>query len=318
MEGVMPDESPAQPERRSIIDVRARTLAEAWERSVIACWQEGDLFKTEYDKPDDPPSRDVVARIVVEDPSAEPRIHRAIPCGLADLEIYRQEVLFGVHDNWIGPEEGRWEYTYHERLFAYDVPGVGVINQIEKVIAKLAEAPHTRRAQAVTWQAWQDIGIGDPACLQRLWFRVFNEQWLDMHASMRSNDAFKAACMNMYAFTDLQRWVAEQLSIRLDREIRVGRYLHHADSYHIYGSYFSEFERFLKMISMKAPAERTLSSDDVADMFDDGRIILFNGKQSSIPVPEQHLVRLYREIPAKRREELDPQQIERIRDRIEV
>ena len=299
-------------ERQSVIDVHARTLAEAWERSVVAVWQNGDAFRTEYDKPDDPPSRDAVARIVVEEPMAEPRIHRAMPCGLPDLEIYRQEVLFGVHDNWICPEEGRWEYTYHERLFAYCVPGVGVINQIEGVIAKLAEAPHTRRAQAVTWQAWQDVGISDPACLQRLWFRVFDDRQLDMHASMRSNDAFKAAFMNMYAFTDLQRWVAERLSERLGREIAVGRYIHHADSYHIYGSYFGEFEGFLKLIAAKTLEQRTLRACDVQDMLDDGRITLFNGTQTDIPLPEEHLVRLYKEIPASRRAELNPKQIERV------
>ncbi|MCX8036465.1 MAG: thymidylate synthase [Candidatus Sumerlaeia bacterium] len=300
------------PERRSVIDIRARNLPEAWERSVVACWQDGDAFRTEYDKPGDPPSRDAVMRIVVEQPMSEPRIHRAIPCGLADLEIYRQEVLFGVHDNWICPQEGRWEYTYHERLFAYRVPGVGTFDQIEKVVEKLAEAPHTRRAQAVTWQVWQDIGISDPACLQRLWFRVFDNRQLDMHASMRSNDAFKAAFMNMYAFTDLQRWVAERLSERMGREIAVGRYIHEADSYHIYGSYFGEFERFLKLIASKSFEERTLSSADVKDMLDDGRIILFNGTQSDIPLPEEHLRRLWDEIPESRRGELDPKQTARI------
>jgi thymidylate synthase len=304
------------PDRRSILDIRACTLPEAWERSVVACWQDGDAFRTEYDKGGDPPSRDAVALLVVEQPMAEPRIHRAIPCGLADLEIYRQEVLFGVHDNWICPAEGRWEYTYHERLFAYDVPGVGVINQMEKVIAKLAEAPHTRRAQAVTWQAWQDIGISDPACLQRLWFRVFDDRQLDMHASMRSNDAFKAAFMNMYAFTDLQRWMAERLSERLGRPIAAGRYIHSADSYHIYGSYFAEFERFLKLIASKSFEERTLRSEDVRDHFDDGRITLFNGTQSDIPLPEEHLARLFHEIPESRRSELDPAQVSRVRPMI--
>ena len=304
-------------ERRSVIDVRARTLPEAWERSVIACWQDGDPFQTEYDKPGDPPSRDTVARIAVDQPLAEPRIHRAIPCGPGDLEIYRQEVLFGVHDNWICPEEGRWEYTYHERLFGYEAPGVGAIDQMERLIAKLAEAPHTRRAQAVTWQAWQDIGIADPPCLQRLWFRVFDGRQLDMHASMRSNDAFKAAFMNMYAFTELQRWVAERLSERLKRPIGVGRYIHHADSYHIYGSYFAEFERFLNLIASKKFEERTLASDDVRDLFDDGRITLFNAAQSDIPVPEEHLVRLYHEIPPSRRNELDSAQVNRIRDAID-
>ena len=63
--------------------------------------------------------------IHVTEPFAEPRIHRAFPGGLDDLEKYRAEVLYGVHDHWIDPAAGKWEYTYHERLFAYRVPGGG-------------------------------------------------------------------------------------------------------------------------------------------------------------------------------------------------
>ena len=37
------------------------SLPLAWEKAVIACWQQGERFPTEYDKPGDPNSRDVVA-----------------------------------------------------------------------------------------------------------------------------------------------------------------------------------------------------------------------------------------------------------------
>ena len=131
-----------------ILKVEARTLPEAWERSVVACWNDGAAIRTEYDKEGDPPSRDCTMIIVVSDPFAEPRIHRAFPGGLDDLEVYRQEVLHGVHDHWIDPEAGKWEYTYSERLFKYQADGQ-TVNQIEYVVEKLCEAPHTRRAQAV-------------------------------------------------------------------------------------------------------------------------------------------------------------------------
>jgi thymidylate synthase len=131
--------------------VEAASLPEGWERAVLECWQHGEPFRTEYDKPSDPPSRDCVMMLVVADPFAEPRIHRAFPGGLDDLEKYRSEVLFGVHDHWVDPAAGKWEYTYHQRLFAYEVPGVGQFDQIAGVVAKLKSAGHTRRAQAVTW-----------------------------------------------------------------------------------------------------------------------------------------------------------------------
>jgi len=246
------------------IYIHERTLPVAWERAVIACWEQGDRFPTQYDKPSDPASRDVTALIHVTEPTAEPRIHRAFPGGLEDLEKYRAEVLYGVHDHWIAPQEGKWEYTYHERLFEYTVPGLEApIDQIERCLSMLAECGFTRRAQAVTWKAWKDLGIADPACLQRLHFRIQDDK-LNMNVHMRSNDAFKAAFMNMYAFIELQAWMAERLGLN------VGDYCHIADSFHIYGSYFDEFEGFLKMIAHRSPQQRVWDSAYALPMFIDG------------------------------------------------
>ena len=104
---------------------------------------------------------------------------------------------------------------------------------------KLAATPHTRRAQAVTWKAWVDPDIEDPPCLQRIWFRILGDT-LICNVHMRSNDAYKAAFMNMFAFVDLQRIVAERISEKIGRDVKVGRYVDITDSLHIYGSYFTE------------------------------------------------------------------------------
>lgn len=279
------------------IHVIARTLPEAWETAVRRCWEEGARFRTQYDKPDDPPSRDVACLVHVTDPLAEPRIHRAMPAGLEDLEVYRAEVLYGVHDHWIAPEEGKWEYTYHERLRAYRVPGrAEPIDQVAEVVRMLRQAPHTRRAQAVTWQAWRDLGIADPACLQRLWFRVEEPDResdaaprLNLAVHIRSNDAFKAAFMNMYAFTELQRQVAGEVGVP------AGEYLHVADSFHIYGSYFGEFESFLKML--EARPDRTFTTAFAAPVFADGvrRLLAEDGlPEPKRPMLERRLEELAR------------------------
>jgi len=245
------------------IHVTEQTLPLGWEQAVIATWKEGDPFRTEYDLPDQPPSRDAAVVIHVTDPLAEPRIHRAFPGGLDDLEKYRAEVLYGVHDHWVDPAAGKWEYTYHQRLFTYDVPGRGPIDQIEAVVEKLKETPYTRRAQAVTWQVWNDMRIDDPACLQRLWFRVADGR-LHMNAHMRSNDAFKAAFMNMHAFTELQAEVAERVGVKC------GDYIHVADSFHIYGSDFAGFEGFLKTVEQRDLGDRLYTSEFARPLFIEG------------------------------------------------
>jgi thymidylate synthase len=54
--------------------------------------------------------------------------------------------------------------------------------------------------------------------------------------------------------------------------VQVGRYCHCADSYHIYGSSFREFEsRFLGALSKRTFEERTLRYEDVREMMEDAR-----------------------------------------------
>ncbi len=249
-----------------VVHIVGESLAEGWEKAVLATWEQGARIRTQYDEEGEPESRDVTLCLVVRNAFAEPRLHRAFPGGIVELEVYRREVVDGIHDHWIKPEEGMWEYTYHERLAAYKVPGLErPINQLDTIVEALARAPHTRRAQAITWQPWQDAGIHDPACLQRIWCRVFDNE-LVMNIHMRSNDAFKAAFMNMYAFTDLQREIAERVSQRLGRTIRPGQYAHIADSFHIYGEDFADFERFLDTLKKRTFEERTWKTSDIAEI----------------------------------------------------
>ncbi len=242
------------------VHIIEESLPAAWEQAVIACWEQGESFPTEYDHEGDPNSRDVSVLIHVTKPFDEPRIHRAFPGGLDDLEKYRSEVLFGVHNHWVDPAAGKWEYTYHERIFEYSVPSLGIFDQIRAAIEKLKEVPYTRRAQAVTWQVWNDMTIHDPSCLQRLWFRIADNK-LHMNVHMRSNDAFKAAFMNMYAFTELQRVMAAEIGVD------PGEYMHIADSFHIYGSYFADFEGFQKCIAGRAPEDRVYNTEECLPFF---------------------------------------------------
>jgi len=263
------------------IHVVEEHLPLAWEKAVVACWEQGERFPTEYDRPGDPHSRDVSALIHVTRPFEEPRIHRAFPGGLDDLEKYRAEVLYGVHDHWIDPDAGKWEYTYHERLRAYNAGGKGVFDQIAGAIEKLKKVPYTRRAQAVTWQVWNDMNIDDPACLQRLWFRISGGK-LHMNIHIRSNDAFKAAFMNMFAFTELQRDVAAAVGVE------PGEYMHMADSFHIYGSYFEEFEGFLKTVESRPPEQRVFTTDFARDFFVEGCTALL--AEDDLPADKRAIV----------------------------
>lgn len=262
-----------------VLYVEGNNLAEAWEKSLISVHSKGCNIKTEYDKSDDPPSKDCSMVLVVKDPLSEPMIHKDLPGGLEDLQEYVMEVIDGIKDHCIrdsaDPEDRRWEYTYHQRLFTYSVPGLNkTYDQIDLIANKLAKTPHTRRAQAITWKVWEDNSCYDPACLQSIWCRLLPDNadnwYLNTNVRFRSNDAYKAALMNMFALIQLQKKIAEKISKLSEKTVKLGRYVHQADSYHIYGSYFKEFEeRFLKALKNRTFEERTYRYEDVKCIMDE-------------------------------------------------
>jgi thymidylate synthase len=256
-----------------VLKVEGETIPEVWENAVILCWDQGISIRTEYDREDDPPSKDCTMVMVIRHPLAEPRIHRAFPGGLGDLEIYRQEVVDGIHDHWINPEEGKWSYTYHERLFCYPYADER-IDQIDYMVQKLAEASFSRRAQAITWNVKTDRLVSDPPCLQRLWCRLTADDRglvLNMNAHWRSRDAYKAAFMNLFALTDLMRIVGERLARRTSMPVRLGRYAEFVDSFHIYGSYFKEFEGFLGTVRKRKFEDRVWDTKFAEPYFEEAR-----------------------------------------------
>lgn len=255
-----------------VISVKGKNLPEAWEKAVITTWSEGIDVRTEYDKRGDPPSRDCTMIMEVEEPLSEPRIHRAFPGGLEDLEIYRQEVINGVHDHWIKPEEGKWTYTYHQRLFSYPL-GDRKVDQIDYIVERLAKTTYSRRAQAITWNVEIDPGAEDPPCLQRIWVRIADtyDLTLNMNTHWRSRDGYKAAFMNMFAITELQRLIAQRISEKLGKEVKVGRYADISDSFHVYGSYYEEFKGFLKTVETRSFEQRTWNTEFAEPMFQEAR-----------------------------------------------
>ena len=155
------------------------------------------------------------------------------------------------------------------------MPSLQAFDQIDLLCRKLAQTPHTRRAQAITWKVWEDNDCYDPACLQSVWCRMIaadQQPVLSMNVRFRSNDAYKAAFMNIFALVQLQQRIAARISELTDQTVQVGRYCQVADSYHIYGSYFEEFEgRFLGMLEKRSFEQRTLRYSDVREMMEEAR-----------------------------------------------
>ena len=111
-----------------VLQVEGDSIARAWENSLIALHQKGCDLHTQYDKPGDPPSKDATMIVTITDPLNDPMIHRDFPGGLEDLQEYTMEVCEGIKDHLVRKADDsgdtRWEYTYHQRLFGYEVPSL--------------------------------------------------------------------------------------------------------------------------------------------------------------------------------------------------
>ena len=168
--------------------------------------------------------------LVVEKPLAEPMISKCFIGGPKDLEQYRLEMLDGILDFEV--ERGNWSYTYHQRM----------ANQIDFVIAELRRNPDSRRAVIGIRDNAADAGSDDPACLQHVQYFI-REKQLHCKVLFRSNDACKAAFMNMFALIMLQKKIADELGVA------VGTYTHRANSFHCYERDFPLLEGYVKRIS---------------------------------------------------------------------
>jgi len=249
-----------------VLHVQGKTLADAYEKALIELYNNGCRFKTQYDKPEDPESIDCTMNITIDSPMSDPMIHKAFPGGIGDLKEYVME-LQGNKDHWVknldDPEDTRWEYTYYGRfrnwgqwkvrgegqredanLGVYnkheeDWENVAPVDQIEAVIQKLIKQPFTRQAQMVTWTPNLDLGVFDPPCLQSIWCRMTEEDgiyYLNYNMRIRSNDAWGAYFMNSFGLTMfVKELIADEISKRTGKEVKLARFNWHADSWHIYG-----------------------------------------------------------------------------------
>jgi len=84
-----------------VLHVEADCIARAWERSLIELHRHGCSLKTEYDKAEDPPSKDATMVITITDPLSEPMIHKDFPGGPIELQEYVMEVCEGIKDHLV-------------------------------------------------------------------------------------------------------------------------------------------------------------------------------------------------------------------------
>jgi len=123
-----------------IFFISENNLRDAWLSAIVQVLYNGDDIKTEYDKPEDPPSKDATVLIEIKDPLSEPIMRREkimkirtkfgnsyeVWGCMADTYLigsiqsgYIEEIMEGINDHFLWESGVSFPYSYHDRIFNY-------------------------------------------------------------------------------------------------------------------------------------------------------------------------------------------------------
>lgn len=123
-----------------VIFITKKNVRDAWLSALVEVLYNGDDIKTEYDKNEDPPSKDATVLIEVKEPMSDPIMRKdkimkirskynnsyEIYGCMADTYLigsiqsgYIEEILEGVNDHYIWDSDASFPYSYHNRIYNY-------------------------------------------------------------------------------------------------------------------------------------------------------------------------------------------------------
>jgi len=148
------------------------------------------------------------------------------------------------HNQWMPPDLLNHVLSHYDRILVQS-------DDLGRLIELLRSNPETKRGVLSFWETPAgELGTEDP-CLMYCLFRTTDEG-LDLSAHFRGNDAVNKLLLNLDLMIGIHAYVAQMLGAR------VGTYIHHSDSIHVYKR---DLETFRDCLS---PASGHLSSPDLA------------------------------------------------------
>lgn len=184
-------------------------------------------------------TREVLGATIVV-PAAAPMLPvgtgRGVNTKLAAVEAL--QVIGGYSD-----AEALFKVNEHLRDFAdegsfHGAYGPRIRPQIDLVVRRLQEDPYSRRAVVTIWDPLRDSieGVKNYPCTTELQF-MLRDEGLDLHVTMRANDAWHGLAYDAFVFNQLQHTVANMLGVV------AGFYVHHAASLHVYEEHWDLTEK---------------------------------------------------------------------------
>lgn len=258
--------------RKPAILVEGENLAQAAFNSIIACYEKGLRIETPKQRDDMSLGFDANMTVVVkntEDPLqiCSPAMHD----GAEGMMQYILEVTHGIHNHWKKDAEHplRWGYTYNERF----------VDQLPFVFQRIKHDWDAKKRitgrdyQFAIWRAGEDIILEqeDAPCWQLGQLRFSQDKdgkhVLNYETDWRSRDLLKAWNENNVAQLRLMKLFRNKVSDMIGEEIKLGTYIDHSSSLHLYGLYVDKDNLPKTIGTMRSKGYEAMSSS-VEDFFD--------------------------------------------------
>jgi thymidylate synthase len=188
--------------------IRGRYITDAWARTVDRIMRYGTLKKTEYGGSQK--ELQLVNWTIIEEDIQN--LHTPEwPDSLKKVIGLDSEMLSQYKDIFLNAKkpEGT-SYTYGNRLNNY----LGKTNQIHEIITKLKEHAYTRRAYATTFYPPEDLFQKSPPCLTQIQLLSEETGHINLFATFRSHDIFKAAIPNAFGLHHLLNFIAHETNLK--------------------------------------------------------------------------------------------------------
>ncbi len=173
--------------------------------------------------------------------------------GVLQIIGLEKDSIESYEDIFINPENKKGSgYTYGERLRNYNQ----TIDQIDNIVKLIKEDKYSRRAVASTIIPETDAASTNPPCLIFVQAIVDIDSKLNLYATFRSHDIFKAAVPNAFGLLKLQDYICKETGI-LKGSICIT-----SNSAHLYEE---DFENAKKLLECQKWGELKTHFDELTD-----------------------------------------------------
>ena len=219
----------------SYVNIRAFDCPDAWFRTLLEIWENGDTFQVGYGS-ECALTKKLNLSIEIQHPENRPLVDEKAPCDMKYVQWYALKYL------WSGVKEDE-TYTYGSRLRK-------PVDQIEEAIRRYEENQQDRQITLVTRlpidiKKHIENEKHEPPCLSLMDTEIL-EGKLHLTCYFRSWDAYAGLPANIAGIQLLNEAFVSEINTRTDLNVQTGKLIFHSKNCHIYKRQFGLVEELLK------------------------------------------------------------------------